>query len=239
MTPGATREQARALDGAATELGVPPEMLMALAGFQSARLALDILRDSGGNRATVLVGRGNNGGDALVVARHLRDWGTEVSVVVPGALEELGPTSGLARAAAGAGARILIEYLGAESLAAVRDSDLIVDGLLGTGARGAPREPMATLISEANQRGRGALAIDIPSGLDTDTGEVEGGCLRAAHTVMLGIAKRGCLRPQAARWSGRLWLADIGIPRGAYERCGLEAPAWRGADPIQLSPPTS
>lgn len=239
MTSGATREQARALDGAATQLGVPTEMLMALAGFQTATLALNLLRDSAGDQVAVLVGRGNNGGDALVAARHLADWGAVVSVLLTGSWDELGPTSGLAGAAAGAGATLLTGYLGAGALAAVLRADLVVDGLLGTGVRGAPREPFASLIGEVNRAHRGLLAIDIPSGLDTDTGEAAGVCVRASHTVMLGVAKRGCLQPEAAEWCGQLWLADIGIPRPAYSSCGLETPLWRGPAPCQVPLPAT
>lgn len=239
MTSGATREQARALDGAATQLGVPTEMLMALAGFQTATLALSLLKDSAGDQVAVLVGRGNNGGDALVAARHLADWGTSVSVLLAGSVDELGPTSGLARAAAAAGANLLTGYLEAGALAAVRRADLVVDGLLGIGVLGAPREPFASLIGEVNQAQRGLLAVDIPSGLDTNTGKTAGACVRATHTVMLGVAKRGCLQPEAAGWCGQLWLADIGIPRPAYSSCGLEAPVWRSPAPCQVLLPAT
>ena len=238
MTTGATREQARALDGAAVALGVPVEMLMALAGYQVAVLARRLALDSAGAgaRVAVVAGRGNNGGDALVCARHLMDWGLPTRVLIPVPVDELGGTAGLARAAQGAGAELLAlgDGRGQGAERAISGASLVVDGLLGTGSRGAPREPTAAVISRVNRSSAEVLSVDLPSGLDADTGEVLGECVRAHHTLMLGVAKAGCLAPGARHWVGRGWLADIGIPREAYVRAGLEAPRWRAPEPLEV-----
>ena len=238
MTAGATREQALALDGAAVALGVPVEMLMALAGYQVAVLARRLALDSAGAGAQVAVvaGRGNNGGDALVCARHLMDWGLPTRVLIPVAVEELGGSAGLARAAQAAGAELLVlgDGRGQSAERAISGASLVVDGLLGTGARGAPREPTAAVISRVNRSSAAVLAVDLPSGLDADSGEVLGECVRAHHTLMLGVAKAGCLAPGARHWVGRGWLADIGIPRDAYVRAGLAAPGWRAPEPLEV-----
>lgn len=240
MTTAATRDQARALDGAAIALGVPVEMLMALAGFQCAVLARRLALEAGGPgaRVAVVAGRGNNGGDALVCARHLADWGLPTRVLIPTPLEDLGTTAGLAGAAQGAGAELLALGDGRDSGAelALQEARVVVDGLLGTGARGAPREPTAAVIRRVNRSSAVVLAVDLPSGLDADTGEVLGECVRAHHTLMLGVAKVGCLSAGARHWVGRGWLADIGIPRDAYSRAGLAVPAWRSPEPWELDP---
>lgn len=238
MTRGATREQARALDGAAVALGVPVEMLMALAGYQVAALARRLALEVAGPRAQVAVvaGRGNNGGDALVCARHLADWGLPTRVLIPLPIEGLGGTGGLARAAQGAGAELLVmgDVRGQSAERAISGASLVVDGLLGTGSRGAPREPTAAVISRVNRSSAEVLSVDLPSGLDADTGEVPGECVRAHHTIMLGVAKAGCLARGARHWVGRGWLADIGIPREAYLQAGLALPGWRAPEPVEL-----
>lgn len=238
MTPAATREQALALDGEAIALGVPVEMLMALAGYQVAVLARRLALAAAGPGAAVAVvaGRGNNGGDALVSARHLLDWGLPTRVLIPVPVEELGATSGLARAAQGAGAELLVlgDGRGQSAERAISGASLVVDGLLGTGSRGAPREPTAAVISRVNRSSAEVLSVDLPSGLDADTGEVLGECVRAHHTLMLGVAKAGCLAPGARHWVGRGWLADIGIPREAYVRAGLAAPGRRAPEPLEV-----
>jgi NAD(P)H-hydrate epimerase len=238
VTAGATREQAQALDAAAIALGVPVEMLMALAGYQVAVLARRLALESAGPGAQVAVvaGRGNNGGDALVCARHLMDWGLPTRVLIPVPADELGGTAGLARAAHGAGAELLVlgDGRGQSAERAISGASLVVDGLLGTGSRGAPREPTAAVISRVNRSSAEVLSVDLPSGLDADTGEVLGECVRAHHTLMLGVAKAGCLAPGARHWVGRGWLADIGIPREAYIRAGLAAPGWRAPEPLEV-----
>jgi len=235
----ATREQARALDAAAERHGVPAPMLMALAGFQCATLARQLLSEISAphGEVAVMVGRGNNGEDALGCARHLSTWGFSVHCLLLGAQDQASQ-GGQARAAADSGAELLLARPGELDRVAglaLERPDLIIDGLLGTGAVGAPRDPTATLIHRINRSSATVLAIDLPSGLDADTGGVEGDCVRADHTLMLGAAKVGCQTPAARHWVGRLWLADIGIPAAAYHDCGLALPDHLGPDPVLLT----
>ncbi len=239
MSPGpaASSEQARALDLAAERQGVPSAMLMAVAGFQVARLASRLLAEMSkpSPAVAVLVGKGNNGADALVAARHLAAWGTLVRCLVLGA--PLSETAvDLSRAAAAAGAQLRQgvprggEWLAAADWA-LGEASLVVDGLLGTGAKGAPRGDMAALIARVNRSSASVLAIDLPSGLDCDSGAAQGECVRADHTLMLGVAKRGCTVVEAGPWVGRPWVADIGIPGSCYLELGLELPSPMGPDP--------
>lgn len=235
----ATREQARALDAAAERHGVPAPMLMALAGFQCASLARRLLSEitAPHGEVAVMVGRGNNGEDALGCARHLSTWGFSVHCLLLVAGDQASQ-GGQARAAADSGAALLVAGPGELDRVAglaLECPDLIIDGLLGTGAVGAPRDLMATLIHRINRSSAMVLAIDLPSGLDADTGGVEGDCVRADHTLMLGAAKVGCQTPGARHWVGRLWLADIGIPAAAYHDCGLAPPDHLGPEPVSLN----
>ncbi|MHB1502114.1 MAG: NAD(P)H-hydrate epimerase [Candidatus Dormibacteria bacterium] len=238
MSPGAaaTSEQARALDLAAERQGVPTAMLMAVAGFQVARVASRLLAEMAKpTRVVVLAGKGNNGADALVAARHLAAWGNRVRCLVLGASSSE-TAADLARAAAAAGAELRqVAPQGDDWLAAadwaVGEASLVVDGLLGTGAKGAPRGEMAALIARVNHSSASVLAIDLPSGLDCDSGAAPGECVRADHTLMLGVAKRGCMVVEAGPWVGRPWVADIGIPGSCYLELGLERPSPMGPDP--------
>jgi NAD(P)H-hydrate epimerase len=100
--------------------------------------------------------------------------------------------------------------------------DLVIDALLGTGLRGAPREDDAEVIEAT--RGRRVLAVDIPSGLDATTGTAAGACIRATDTCTLTAMKTGLWAPAAAGFCGNITVADIGMPSGAWHRAGLRRP---------------
>ncbi len=236
----ASRDQSRALDAAAERTGVPTSMLMGVAGFQVGRLASTILKEGSAprGRVAVLAGRGSNGGDGLVAARHLATWGSEVRcLVLTTGHEEAASRPDLARSAAASGAAVRTVSAGDPKIQASADwvlaeVDLVIDSLLGTGAVGAPRGEVATLIRRINRSSAVVLAVDLPSGLDADSGVAEGDCVRADHTLMLGAARLGCEQLAARHWVGRLWLADIGIPRSCYLECGLEPTSALGPDPV-------
>ncbi len=228
LTPSATAEQARELDRASGRHGVDGMALMALASFQCARLARLLLQDlPPGTGVAVLAGRGNNGGDALGCARHLASWGRRVRALSLATLEDPGSVaSRQAHAAAAAGVEIrqAEERIETDLEWALDASELVVDGLLGTGASGAPRGPLAIAIERANRTKAKTLAIDIPSGLDASSGGIPGICIRASATLMLAVAKTGCLRAPGRGCAGQLWLADIGVPATAYAELGLKPP---------------
>jgi NAD(P)H-hydrate epimerase len=186
--------------------------LMENAGAKVADVARTMLDgDVEGRRVCCLAGKGNNGGDGLVAARHLHNWGAEVTVVlgaergelrsVPakqlGVVEELGISVGGPEA----------DFSGVE---------LLVDALLGYGAKGDPKEPIAGLIRRANASRLPVLAVDVPSGFDATTGRAYSPCMAAKATVTFGYLKTGFLGKGAAGYVGELFLADISLPRGAY-----------------------
>jgi NAD(P)H-hydrate epimerase len=224
--PSVTAAQMAEADRFAIEqLGIGGDRLMENAAHQIAASARLMLGAVHRKRIVALVGYGNNGGDAAGALRHLAGWGAEVIAEVVAHSERLRPS-----------ARRELEIL-ASVPALVRhdeeerralpgfpfpNADLLIDGLLGYSTRGAPRGAIATFIDAANQTGRPILAVDLPSGIDPDTGRPLGPPIKATATVTLACAKTGLLAPEAAAFVGKLLVADIGIPNVAFERLGVD-----------------
>jgi len=170
-------------------------------------------------RWLVLAGKGNNGGDGIAAARHLLEMGAEASILYAEPPERLTGDAALQRdAAARLGIPASVYAPGAVDW---RSFDGVIDALLGTGSRGAPREPYASLIREANASGLPIVAADIPSGLDADTGGVHEPCIRAARTVALAFMKRGLALYPGAEYAGAVSVAPIGIPARLADEHGV------------------
>jgi ADP-dependent NAD(P)H-hydrate dehydratase / NAD(P)H-hydrate epimerase len=197
----------RAAERALMEI-VPAGALMgrAAAGLASVCAAL-LARHPGhvyGTRVAVLAGRGDNGGDALYAGARLARRGVAVTAIAAGSSVHPGGTAAL-RAAGG---RVSGD---ADSIGS---ADLIVDGLLGIGGRGGLREPFAGLARQAaraRQAGATVVAVDLPSGIDADTGAVDGPAVRADVTVTFGAIKPGLLIDPGAGHAGTVELVDIGL----------------------------
>ncbi|MFB5678228.1 NAD(P)H-hydrate dehydratase [Paenibacillus terreus] len=159
----------------------------------------------------VLAGKGNNGGDGLVAARHLTDAGLRVTIIYAVPPEELSGEAAVQRDAAAASGIPACLY-GRDPVDFSRCTG-IIDALLGTGTSGAPRANYAALIAAANDSGLPIVAADIPSGLDADTGEVHDPCIRAQVTVCLAFLKRGLVQYPGAGAAGSVVVRRIGIPQ--------------------------
>ena len=214
-----SREQVRDVDRRAVEeYGMSSLVLMENAG----RSLADLLAGLGvGHGVLVCCGKGNNAGDGFVAARHLDIRGIRVGVALWGDPDELSPDAAANyRIARRGGLAIEVFKDGHDS---GRLADLLthsawaVDALLGTGARGAPRPPYDRVIEELNASHCQTLAVDVPSGLDCDSGEPSEPTIRAAHTCTFVAAKPGFLREPAAPYIGQLHVADIGVPRQLLE----------------------
>lgn len=211
-----TSAQIAELDRRATaEYGISPAALMDQAGRRVAEVVSNHLRDHGGRGVVVLAGRGNNGGDGLVAARYLRSAGFQVAAFT---LADEQEARGEARQAleAARDAGVPLTTVARASAAGVEKgmaaTDVIVDALFGTGFRGPAQGEAAALIELANQTGKPIVAVDIPSGLQADTGRSEGPCIRAAATVTMGLPKIGLLVYPGAEAAGTIYVADIGYP---------------------------
>jgi len=219
----------QACDRAATEqYRIPGLLLMENAGLQ----ALDAIVEHFGGHAPlsslVLCGRGNNGGDGLVVARHLHGLGHEVAVVLFGKVAELAGDAALnAQIAAAIGVPILEaqdEAAWTALAAGLSGYDCIVDAMLGTGLRSAPRGVIVLAIESVNAAGVPVIAVDLPSGLSADDGAIPGVAVAADMTVTFAAPKCCHLLAPAERLCGELVVADIGIPRQVMER--VEPTLW-------------
>ena len=221
-----TNEQMRQLDAAAIhELGIPSVALMENAGKAIADQVLLLCAENKqlaeDTHWAILVGKGNNGGDGLVAARHLMDAGAAVTLIYAEPPEVL---RGDARVQ-----EQIVKLLGIPEL--VYGQDLvkldqsrytgIIDALLGTGASGAPRGAYAELITAANASKLPIVSADIPSGLQADTGEVNHPCIRATVTVCLAFLKRGLVQYPGAEAAGRVITAPIGIPSLLCKQLGI------------------
>jgi ADP-dependent NAD(P)H-hydrate dehydratase / NAD(P)H-hydrate epimerase len=226
--PLPTAAESAAADRAARErAGVPERVLMENAGRAAALVVAALFRPG---RVAVLAGGGNNGGDALVVARTLRTWGHAVTV--------FGAASRAPAAELAHGWDVTVATMSPEA-ARLDSAAVIVDGVLGTGTRGAPRAAAAEWIEAANASGRPIVALDLPSGVDATTGRVPGAAIRAAATVTFGWPKVGLLLHPARAHCGRLLAVEIGFPPlDAIDGAQAEAitPAW-AAERLPARPP--
>lgn len=174
-----------------------------------------------GGPVVICCGRGNNAGDGLVMARHLWLRGHSVQVFLWSKPEDLTPDAAANYAIlhkAGFPIECCPPGRDPERLAqALAKASWIVDALLGTGARGQPRPPLDAVISQLNGAKKPILAVDLPSGLDCDTGQPAQPTIRAAVTCTFAAAKPGLLRPEAQPYVGRLLLVDIGTPPQLFQ----------------------
>lgn len=220
-------EQIRAVDRLALEeYGIPGVCLMENAGAGATRMLLEREPRS----VAILCGPGNNGGDGHVVARHLANAGVEVRVLEFAAPERLRGDAAVMReivsrmAGSDPASLRMASGLDREPVSLrdeLRGCDWIVDGLLGTGFSGQVREPLAGAIRLCNElRAQGAkvLALDLPSGLDTDSGEAATDTVRADLTVTFAARKHGLLKPGAAQFIGLVQVASIGAPTELLQR---------------------
>jgi NAD(P)H-hydrate epimerase len=209
------RAQAREIDRRATaDYGIASLILMENAG----RGVADVLcRLGAAGPVIVCCGKGNNAGDGFVIARHLDLRAIPVRVLVWAEPAELTGDAGVnfnILTKAGVPIEICGSRCGSPWLAGqLREADWIVDALLGTGARGEPRPPLDTVIDALNAAAAPRLAVDLPSGLDCDTGQAALHTVRAAHTCSFVGFKPGFLAPGAADYTGTVHVLDIGVPR--------------------------
>jgi ADP-dependent NAD(P)H-hydrate dehydratase / NAD(P)H-hydrate epimerase len=225
------QEMSRA-DARAQELGIPGGVLMERAGVAMARVALERFAPQ---RAVIVSGGGNNGGDGFVIARELYRSGVEVAVLVTRSEHEGDPATNL-ETLRNLDARLISE----EDLdAELGVADFVVDALLGTGFSGEVREREAGIIERMNSAEAPVLAVDVPSGVDGATGEVEGAAVFADLTVCAHVAKAGCVISPGRERAGEVVAVDIGIPPEADVSPSLvwtDAASLRGSVPRTAEP---
>ena len=212
-----TRDQVRRADDLAiNKYKIAGVVLMENAGLRAAEVIDRSYGPSG--QAFICCGPGNNGGDGCVIARHLYNAGWSVRLLVTGREEVMSPDMRANyRIVKAMGLEATVADDGAsqqDCIASIRKDEVIIDALLGTGFRGQVRSPAAELITGLNDRAkRAVVAVDVPSGLDCDTGESSKATIRADLTVTFVAMKIGFTKPQAASCVGRVEVCGIGAPR--------------------------
>ena len=210
-------DEMQRIDRLATQkYGIPEIVLMENAGLRVTEIALQMLSRLDGKKVEIFCGRGNNGGDGFVVARHLINRGLDVDIYLMGELNAV-------KSSALTNLQILLKMgKGVEEITdkdiltriekKLKSTHLIIDALFGTGIKGQIKDPEKTLIQLLNKSRKPILSVDIPSGLSADSGEVLGGAIKATKTVTFALAKKGFFQGQGPDYTGELIVADIGIP---------------------------
>jgi NAD(P)H-hydrate epimerase len=212
-----TAEEMRAADKHAIEkVGIPGQVLMENAGIKSLLTIEKILGGLKGKRFTIVCGRGNNGGDGLVIARHLFNNDIAVHVFVTATPEEMTPDARNNFSIlqnTGLEPIILQEKSGIDRLRiAMEFSECLLDCLYGTGIKGNILGFGAEIIAAMNDTRAVKISIDLPSGLCASTGRISSPCFVADYTVTLGVPKVGLFVLPGKRAAGEIWIADIGLP---------------------------
>jgi NAD(P)H-hydrate epimerase len=220
--PRLSSRQAKEVDALTHErFGISVEWLMEAAGWQVARFCSE--------PAFVVCGVGNNAGDGLAAARHLHRWSKIAGVCCMDA----GRLKGAAARELDALTKLGVEISDELHL---NGAELVVDGIFGTGISRAPERRFSEWIEAINGSGARVIAIDVPSGLDSDTGVAYAPTVRADLTVTLGLPKPGLTKADGPRLCGEVWVADIGVPFEAYAELGLQVPSdiFAKSDRIRL-----
>jgi hydroxyethylthiazole kinase-like uncharacterized protein yjeF len=238
VIPLARAEEMRQADRRATErYGVPSLLLMENAGRGAVDALARVLGPIAGRRIAVVCGKGSNGGDGFVVARHLLGRGARVTAWLVGRVGEVQGDARVNLDALRRADQTVSEVSDTGRLrAALGEADIVVDALLGTGVRGPATGPIAAAIEAINAAGRPVCALDLPSGLPSDGEAATGPVVRARVTVTFGLPKLGLVLPAGMAHAGRLEVADLGVPR-AWLGEGILTALVEAADVRTALPP--
>ena len=203
--PTLTSAQVKQVDALAQErFGISVDWLMEAAGWQVARFVRE--------RAAVICGVGNNAGDGLAAARHLHRWGRLVRVCCVDVTRLRGPAARELEALGKLGIEVSHDLK-------LDEAEVIVDAIFGTGLSRAPEGKFGEWIESINASGKTVVAVDVPSGLDADSGVAYAPTVQADVTITLGLPKPGLLK-----LGSRVLVADIGVPFEAYAAIGIAVP---------------
>ena len=215
-----TSQEIKEIDKKAIEeYGIPGLILMENAGLKIFQNIKNIYPDLKAKKIVIFAGSGNNGGDGLVVARHLYNYGVAIKVLI----FSLAQIKGEAKINWEIINKLGVDWKEIEAVEIeeiekeIRTADLIIDAILGTGLKGAVSGLRAKIIDLINSFNKEVIAVDVPSGLDSDTGRIAGPCIRATYTVTLGLPKIGLMFYPGASYAGKVIVEDIGFPKNLLE----------------------
>ncbi len=223
MLPVLTSDSMREADRITVEdYGISVQTLMELAGRACAESALRMLEDSGGVHVSIVCGKGNNGGDGYAAARILALHGKDVDVFSVASADDLSPEAAhqyrLLKRLAKRHSRLRLLSIDDPSTLGLHPTDLWVDAILGTGVTNQVRSRHHAIIESISESRARVLSVDIPSGLHAEEGIILGAAIKADVTVIMGALKIGMLRNAGPAQTGRVEVAEIGIPVDILER---------------------
>lgn len=197
------------------KIGIPAIVLMENAGRISAEIVLEMLKGAEKRSVSLFCGIGNNGGDGFVAARHLANKGVKINVYITGDRPKIKND-----------AKINLDILRNMDVAVNEiykpidiNADVIIDGIFGIGIKGEVKEPIRGIIENINASGISIVSIDVPSGLDADTGNILGVSIKAVKTVTMQFPKKGFYLNKGPEYAGEIIAADIGIPQKERQKC--------------------
>ncbi|MHB8917390.1 MAG: NAD(P)H-hydrate dehydratase [Desulfocucumaceae bacterium] len=222
-----TAQEMRDIDQRAmSEFKIPGLVLMENAGIRVAQAVLEKMAGVQGKTVTIFAGKGNNGGDGLVAARHLFNTGADVKVLLMDSPEKITGDAGVNLDIWRRMGQKVYTVTQKDDFNAVRlflvKTDIIIDAIYGTGFRGPVKEYAGRIIEAINACEKPVVAVDIPSGVEADTGIVNGLCIRANLTVTFGLPKVGLLLEPGASFAGELRTVDISLPFPLLNDDGLK-----------------
>jgi len=197
---------------------IPSVVLMENAGRGAAEIIIEKFKSQGFLKVCIFCGTGNNGGDGFVIARHLKNAGFDVAVIICGPASKI-KGDALINYQIIRNMKIAVQEFQSpgeitnQIKSVANNRDIIVDAIFGTGFTGQLSQEFTALIDAINAINKPIIAVDIPSGLDCDTGQPLNTSIKASATITFAAAKKGYLNPQSEQYTGEIYVASIGIER--------------------------
>jgi len=229
-------DEMREIESKALDYGIDGALMMEHAASSSYVAIKEELESLGRKKFLVLAGKGNNGGDALALARYLLESGATVKVCL--VLGE--PSSDLAKRNL-----LILTKLGVECVRYAKnydlakdiiDADVVVDGILGIGFKGQIEAELSKVIEMVNAHSKYTISIDVPTGIDANTGQISQNCIKADMTITFGFSKTGLLLYPARSYCGKVRVEKIGIPQQFLESIELKGEVTTFEDAKKLVP---
>jgi hydroxyethylthiazole kinase-like uncharacterized protein yjeF len=206
--------------------GIPGIVLMENAALRVVDEISSFLGTVSGKKVLVIAGKGNNGGDAFAVSRHLYNKGALVSLFITASKNDITGDGAINLSIAEKSGIEPVEVVKEQSIDKIKTemekADLIVDGILGTGLKGEVTGILANIVRLVNHSEVPVISIDIPSGINGETGKIMGTCIKAVKTISFGLPKVGLLVHPGCEFAGQLIIADIGIPQKAINSISIK-----------------
>lgn len=232
-----TSTQMRNIDKRTIEgVGIPGLELMEKAGRGVAEVAKEILGGVENKKVAIFCGRGNNGGDGFVVGRYLKSWGANIKFFLTAKKDEVKGDAGTNLEKASALKLPITEVLSERDIPSDIDVDLIVDALFGTGFDGEITGYVKDVVNRINSSGISVLSVDIPSGLQADTGEYTGACIKADRTVTMALPKIGHFFFPGKNMAGKVSVVDICVPPKVVEEENIDLNLITEAEVTKMIP---